>query len=299
MKPAKAELMWSKSQVAAFRDCRRKGILTYWPSKKAAGTDAAPLLDRAQQLKKLKNRYLWSGSMVHEAIGRILRSLSQGESLPEGQAILEGLHEEMRQFYVNSRAETASGPRLFEHEYELKLSPEVWQRQWAAVEMSLRWFFESPWLKRMKALGPEAWKAIDEILEFDLNGIRVYCKMDCALEVGKRFILIDWKTSSLRGGEEKNLYVPALYAREVWDAEPDAIEGCVVSLWNGESRKVAVQGKDLADASRQIQEEARFMQGLLEKGRPDPLSVPSTSDISQCWRCNFQKLCHPKPLSVI
>lgn len=290
------KLSWSRSQISALRECRRK---YYFNVKSAAGTH--PLLLQSARLKKLVNRFLWTGGLVHGAIGSLLKILRQGMEPPPIEETLARIREEMRsQFKISKESVSllkAGLPalRLFEHEYGFEIPPEEWRRQWDLVETSLRWFAGSQWFARLKSLGPECWKAVDEILSFDVNGIKAFCKIDCAIETGGRFILMDWKTTPSALGSNPALQIAALYAHDVWGAAPESIEAMSVCLRDGTTARVRVDEETLMEAQVGIEEEAIELQEFLASVNGDPLSVSGISNPVICDRCSYKKICYPLP----
>lgn len=282
--------VWSRSQVSALEECRRKFALNL-----KSGRDAAvdPVFASAARLKKLKNRHLWTGAFIHEEIGSILKSVRQGNPAPEIEALIASLKEKMREQYRLSRENAGAPERLFEHEYKVAVAPDVWKGHWETVEKSLRWFLASKWLARLAGLGPECWKAVDELLEFDVNGIKSYVKIDCAIELDGKFFLIDWKTSAPDAKAEPGLLISALYAHEVWGAEPDQIEAVAVSLVDGRAFHAKVDEEALMNAHLRVEEESAALEEAKTSLGADPFAVRATEDRQLCRRCNFQILCHP------
>lgn len=276
---------WSKSQIAALRECRRRFLLLT-----ASDVSSGPLA-QVPSLKKVKNRHLWSGSIVHEAIGDILKTVRQAEAIPEESTAIAKIHDRMRSEFKASREGRADAP-LFEHRFNTPVAPEVWRRQWENVERSVRWFIGSNWLKRLASLGPECWKAVDEVLSFDVNGIKAYAKIDCAVETGGKFYLIDWRTSAPGPREEPSLLVAALYAHENWGADPEAIEALAVSVHDGSTFHANVSEESLMETHLRIEEEAAELQQATSVV-DDPMQVSPPSDIAVCRRCSFQALCYP------
>ena len=295
--------VWSKSQVSSFRECLRKGFLSSRFNLALEGEGSSPLQIQAARLKKLKNRHLWTGSVIHKSVGDIIKTLRQGGALLSPEEIIQQTKEVMRAEFKNSKDQTPSeeqlfaerlfAERLFEHEYGLSINPQVWQDHWNTVEKSLRWFLSSRWLERLKELGPEVWKAVDEVLAFELGDIKAYVKIDCAVETGGRFHLIDWKSSALGPDDQKNLGVAALYAHEVWGAEPEAITATAVSLTEGRSLEASVNEDSLMETYLRIQAEAEFLSQQTSEFNGDPFKIPMTTHLKTCTRCNFQKLCYP------
>jgi hypothetical protein len=279
--------VWSKTQVAALRECRRKFALIALSSD----APAAGPLSQIPSLKKIRNRHLWSGSLVHEAIGDILKSIRQGEPAPEEEAVIARVRERMREEFRASKEGRSEAP-LFEHKFDAPVAPEAWRRQWDSVERSLRWFLQSNWLKRLSSLGPECWKAVDEVLAFDVNGIKAYAKIDCAVETNGKFFIIDWRTSPAGPREEPALQVSALYAHENWGADPENVQALAVSLQDGSAYHANVTEESLMETHLRIEEEAGALQEA-SAGVNDPLEIPPPADITVCRRCSFQSICYP------
>lgn len=277
MTVAANELTWSKTKAGALRDCQRKfHFLT--------SSEENPL-------KRLKNRYLWSGSFVHEAVGDILKLVRQSAELPSDGKILETARTKMRdEFRVSKLNE---GARLFEHEYDVRVDPKVWKSQWETVERSLNWFLSSKWLARFKTLPPESWKAVDELVSFDVDGVKAFVKIDCGLEIDGRFIIIDWKTSALRPGDEFSLLLAGLYAHEVWGADAENTDAFAVSLQDGRQMKASINEESLMETFMKIQDESGMIGQEIERQRGLSFrQIPMTPDVQQCDRCNFRRLCY-------
>src|SRR5262249_8777479 len=150
---------WSKTRISALRECRRKFLF----SAPLDASLSADIQNEAARLKKLRNRYLWGGSVLHDSIGLVLKKLRQGSALPSADELIHETRERMREEFKSSRAGLKAASRLFEHEYQVTLNPEKWQEHWQDLERSLRWFMASSWLARLQTLGPECWKAVDEV----------------------------------------------------------------------------------------------------------------------------------------
>jgi CRISPR/Cas system-associated exonuclease Cas4 (RecB family) len=280
---------WSKSQVAALRECRRKLVFI----RKASEETRDKRLANIPSLKKVRNRHLWSGSLVHETIGDVLKLVRQGEPVPDEDAVIDKLRERMRAEFKASKEGKAESS-LFEHKFNTPVAPEAWKKQWEAVERSVRWFMKSNWLRRLAALGPECWKAVDEVLAFDVNGVKAYAKIDCGVETDGKFFLIDWRTSPAGPREEPALQVAALYAHENWGAEPDAIQALAVSLQDGSTYHANVNEESLMETHLRIEEESGQLEEAAVAG--DPFAISPPSDIQICRRCSFQSVCYPTGL---
>ena len=278
--------VWSKSQVAALRECRRKLFFTV-----RAGTDTGPVPEEAARLKKVRGRQLWAGAIVHETVGDLLKRARQGEPPEATEAVIERLKARMRDEFRASKSGTSNAP-LFEHRYGAAVPPDVWRRQWQGVESAVRWFMASKWFARLSALGPECWKAVDEVLSFDVNGIKAYAKVDCAVEIDGKFFLIDWRTSAPNAGAEPGLQVAALHAHENWGADPETVQALSVSLQDGATYHAAVTEESLMETHLRIEEEAAELQAAVADFPEDPFEIPPAAPPT-CRRCSFQAICFP------
>jgi hypothetical protein len=285
--------VWSRTQMNALRECRRKLLLSQRPE----GDHVSPeTLQQVADLKKIKNRFLWTGSVVHDTVGTVLKTLRQGAPLPGEDDRVNETRERMRHDFKNSKEASPAAERLFEHVYNVPVAPERWKDGWAGVESSLRWFLKSKWLERLKTLGPETWKAVDEVLSFDVGGVKAYVKIDLAVELNERFILIDWKSRAPKPEDMFGLQVAALYAHEVWGADPSQIDASAVSLLDGKRLAATVDEDALMETYMRIQEESGELQEALNAAPDNPFSVPPPADKKICARCNFQRVCFPAGL---
>lgn len=285
-----APVVWSKSQAATLKECGRKHALSRWQPEPPFDTD--PQWESVRRLQKLSNRYLWAGSMVHETVGDLLKILRQDQPLPPLKLYLEQIQTRMREEFRASKSNSESRLRLFEHEYEVTLTKEQWASSWATVELCLSRFYSSPWMRRFETLQPECWKAVDEVLSFQVDDVKSYVKIDCAIESEGKITLIDWKTSLIKPTDGEGLAVAALYAHEVWGAEPSDVTGWVVSLADGRTLKKNFDEDILMETHLKIQDESA---GLARSSdQKNPFLVPIPKNKSICERCNFKKACYPK-----
>jgi CRISPR/Cas system-associated exonuclease Cas4 (RecB family) len=118
-------------------------------------------------------------------------------------------------------------------------------------------------------------------------------KIDCAVEIEGKFFLIDWKTSNSKLAVEDGLQVAALYAHEVWGAEPDKIQGTAISLLDGAAHHAHIDEDSLMQTFLKIQEES----ARLEELRNAMAQIASYAELPMapadtCRQCSFQKICH-------
>lgn len=287
---ASSPSVWSKSQVASLKECSRKALFHI----KSVEEQGDSLTQKISQLKKMKNRYLWTGSMIHEEIGQLLKIVRQGSPVPPLDAWVSSVRDKMRDQFKLSRAGDASH-RLFEHEYNIVIPGVAWAKHWDTVEQCLRWFYQSKWLGRLTSLGPECWKAVDEILSFDVNGIKSFVKIDCGVEMDGRIFLMDWTTSAPKDSAQDNLAVAALYAHEVWGAEAENIQASAVSLLDGKTFHAHIDEDVLMQVFLKIEEESGLLdQARVEFSKVDDWKTLPAAEPATCRWCSYQKICYPE-----
>src|SRR5437016_6326603 len=90
---------WSKTQVASLTECSRKFLFNSRLFAAAADHPAAG----AAALKKIKNRHLWAGGIVHETVGEVLKNVRQGSPIPPDDELVARVRERMRAEFKSSR----------------------------------------------------------------------------------------------------------------------------------------------------------------------------------------------------
>src|SRR5690349_17109858 len=123
--------VWSRTQVNALRECKRKLLLSQRPEGDGVSPDT---LQQVADLKRVKNRFLWTGSVVHDTIGTVLKAVRQGGELPTEEALIDETRERMRHDFKSSKESAPKAERLFEHVYQQAVPPERWKDGWAGVE---------------------------------------------------------------------------------------------------------------------------------------------------------------------
>ncbi len=287
-----AAFSWSASRHDSFARCRRRYYYAYY----------AALEDEAiRRLKRLSALPLWAGSVVHDAIERLLRTHDALPSLEEQEAFIRTtVHGRM---VSDWRESEASSPRfrLFEHEYEIPVEPEDKRIAVNIVMRSLRSFFRSETLGRLLWLGTRSRLALEDLVSFPVEGTKVYLRMDLAYrESDGRVVIVDWKTGRGEGRfNAVQIAGYALYAVEQgWVAQPEEITTELHYLVLPRVVRRAVTPRMIDDARRFIARSASAMKALLF----DPVAnrarledFPRVDRPQVCQRCNFRRLCFPRP----
>jgi CRISPR/Cas system-associated exonuclease Cas4 (RecB family) len=283
---------WSLSRHETFHTCKRRYYYSYY---------AAPDDPEVQRLKRLSALPLWAGSVVHETIEQLLKTRDAIPPEPEREAIVRAaVHERMLGDWRDSEGGSLRF-RLFEHEYEVPVEPEDKKIAVGTVMRSLRNFFRSDLLAEAYAAGRDRWLTVEDLVSFEVDGVPVFLRMDLAFrDASGQVRIVDWKTGRGEGRfNEVQLAGYALYAAaQGWVDAPERIRTELAYLAIPRYVRRAVDARKLEHARRFIARSAESMRALLL----DPLanlagidSFPMIERPQVCRRCNFRRLCFPRP----
>ena len=286
-----SEFSWSVSRHDAFARCRRRYFYSYY----AANEDP-----EIQRLKKLSALPMWAGSVVHETIEAVLKTRDVMPSPDEQEALIRAaVHGQMLTDWRESEAGSVRF-RLFEHEYQVAVDPEDKKVLVGTVMRSLRNFFRSPVLAEAFAAGRGQWLSVEDLVSFNVGSVSVFLRMDLAFRDGQgRVVIVDWKTGRGEGKfSEVQVAGYALYAAEQGWAAPEEIQTELAYIAIPRYVRRSVDRRKLDHARNFIAKSAGNMKSLLL----DPLAnfarledFPMIDRPQVCRRCNFRRLCFPRP----
>jgi hypothetical protein len=285
------EFSWSVSRHDAFARCRRRYFYSYYES-----IDNPEI----QRLKKLSALPMWAGSVVHETIEAVLKTRESMPSPDEQDALIRAaVHSQMLTDWRESEAGSLRF-RLFEHEYQVAVEPEDKKIVVGTVMRSLRNFFKSPILAEAFAAGKERWLSVEDLVSFNVGAVPVFLRMDLAFrDAGGRVVIVDWKTGRGEGKfSEIQVAGYALYAAEQGWAAPEEIQTELAYIAIPRYVRRSVDRRKLDHARNFIAKSAGTMKGLLLDPRANLGRLedfPMIDRPSACRRCNFRRLCFPRP----
>jgi CRISPR/Cas system-associated exonuclease Cas4 (RecB family) len=287
----KPSFSWSISRHDCFATCRRRYFYSYY---------AAPVDPEIQRLKRLSALPLWTGSVVHETIEKVLHSFDRMPSDVEQEALVrEAVHSRMLSDWRESEAGSERF-RLFEHEYVVPVDPEDKKIAVGTVMRSMRNFFKSETLRQVFAAGRERVLSLEDLVSFKVGETSVFLRMDLAYRSDDgRVVIVDWKTGRSEGRfNEIQLAGYALCAVEQgWVKEPEELVTELAYLAVPRYVRRSVDRAKIAHARSFIAKSAGSMKSLLL----DPLlNVGRLEDFAMidkprvCRRCNYRRLCFPR-----
>ena len=303
---------WSVSRGRTFEYCARQYWWTYYGSWGGWSRDAEPDARRAYMLKNLHSRWTWVGTVVHEAIERILRRVQQGGNseglLFESAAIdpnkeIEELTGIMRRQWLESRdGDYRRRPKhkigLAEHHYDEALSRQDWADVNAKAIRALQSFLRSPLFSEIRASNPRMWLPIEKLDNFRFDGVDVWAVLDFATRTASDAVKIyDWKTGEVKPeGNKAQLVCYTLYVEAAYGADPMRVTNHLVYL--GDTCQVfpfQVTKDDIAQTRQQMRTSIQAMKAKLVSPESNVArrdDFPMTDDTDKCSICTFRELCN-------
>ena len=294
-----SDFSWSVSRHDSFNSCRRKYFYSYYASNEDP---------EIKRLKKLSALPLWAGNVVHETIETFLKTHDAIPS-PEAQdaVVRAAVHGDMLANWRSSEQGIGFDEagvlrfRLFEHEYQVPVDADDKKLVVGIVMRSLRNFFRSEVLRDAMAVGRANWLTVEDLVSFEVEGVPVFVRMDLAYrDQAGRVVIVDWKTGRGEGRfSEVQLAGYALYAaQQGWVKSADELRTELAYLAIPRFVRRTVDQKRLDHARAFIARSAGTMKSLLL----DPVAnlarmedFPMIDRPQRCRRCNFRRLCFPRP----
>ncbi len=300
------ELSWSRSRASTLGECARQYWFTYYGSWGGWNEDAPTRIREIYILKQLESRWMWVGSIVHDAIARWLQFVRTGSPIAE-KDLVEWALQTMRADFKASRAgEYRKRPKkvcgLFEHEYKLPVTDADWGEVADHMKACVAEFFRSPYVTKLPKLPRGAWLPIEELSHFILDGVKIFVKPDAAFRVdAKTAEIIDWKTG--RRDDEADpiqLACYALYAlHQRWAADPQDVITTEYNLALGRIRESRMSNEKLHDVKGQMRASIERMKSMLDDVATNAATeskFPVVQDPRACRHCNFRRVCADSPL---
>lgn len=299
-KELKNEFSWSKSRDQTFHECLRKYYFQYYGGWGGWLKDADARIRQIYALKHLQTRQMWAGDHAHLCIERLLGFMRRGAQPPAEDEAVNKMIEDMRKDFKDSRGgKYRQDPKrvcgLFEHEYTLEISSDVWKATADHAEKCARNFYHAPVFQKLRELPATAWMEIEERATFQLDGLKVYVQLDCAFRDGDRVVIYDWKTGKT-DAERNNIQLACyiLYAIEKWKVTAEQVAAVDLYLTDGSEvsgQLNAEQLETVKDYIRDSADEMLFPLSDPEQNFAEEDSFDVTENESVCKHCNFLKVC--------
>lgn len=297
-----SELTWSFSRDRLFKECCRAYFYHYYASWGGWEKDADSFSRKAYILKNIRNIDAWVGDIVHQIIKWILESVSMKKGLARKAISLQEARGKAKQLLTKTWEQSRgkawednvkNNLNLFEHYYGCELTREDLARRLEKVTKSINSFYNSGLIESVSRLEEDKFLRIDELDNFDFEGIKVFAIPDFALR-NDNFVLYDWKTGKATDKDILQLSCYALYAVNKWKAEPDRIKIIPVYLTQERIPFKPIEALKIDGVKTYIRESIDAMKLILSdisKNKADINKCPKTDNTWRCRNCKFQEIC--------
>lgn len=303
----KNEFSWSNHRSRVFQECKRKYFLNYYDFWGGWSHDSSEETREIYILKKLTNRYMWVGSLVHDAIAEVLKSVRVGR-YPSRSSVKEEFVKCMRTGYADSqrgryRVDPKNVTGLVEHEYDEEVPDSEWKEMRDLGYACIDAFYESDILGQIRQDPPARWLAIEgDVSEkgtfadhFMIGDLKVWLILDFAFQDSDGTVhIIDWKTGK-SSSDPLQLHVYGYYAWKVWDISPEQLELRFVNLAREDEYRESFSQEKLENVEQEILDDVMEMKDFLEDPEANQArkeDFPMIDETRICKRCRFRKICY-------
>lgn len=300
MSELKNEFSWSKSRDNSFKKCKRMYYFEKYGSWGGWEKDVSERVKLIYILKNLESRQAWVGKVVHMMIKYVLTQLKNGNQLPLSYTI-KFLKKRLEKDYNNSKSKMYQQiPRpkeivgLFEHEYDLLISKDEWDELFKLAEKCIINFYNSDTYRKIKSTPKENWVFLEDFLNFDFEGTKIYLSIDFAIKEGNKIILYDWKTGRERDSEmDIQLASYALFVSQKWDIQPENIITKIYNLAIDKEDGFLINSEVIEKIKDYMRKSIKEMQDLLKDKEKNVAEEENFSmeEGPLCGWCNFKRIC--------
>jgi hypothetical protein len=297
------ELTWSASRDNLFHSCERAYYYNYYGSWGGWGRYADKRTRQLYILKNITTLEMWAGSIVHETIAEALnRHARMNDEIRVGE-LQARARQKLRSGWVDAvnktwlkRPKNTNLHRLYYGNGQT-LEREQTEMAKSRVYDCLAAFCESEILQQILSVPYMAWKPIDQLDSFMLDGLKVWCAVDFAFTDPAGLLqIIDWKTGAEKPEAMKiQLGCYAFFAREKWQAEPERIRLKGIFLReNARASEYAISPESLVETRETILASAAEMRARLvnvDANQAREEDFPICDNDWVCSRCNFREVC--------
>jgi CRISPR/Cas system-associated exonuclease Cas4 (RecB family) len=299
------EFSWSPSRHRMFDSCKRQYYYNYYGSWGGWYRDADPQIQLLYRLKKMTSIPQLVGTVVHDAISRILKALQSGRDVPPPsletyarKLFDQHLRDSKQQRWLHSASKYTN---LFEHYYAEPFSEADQKNASDRIASNLSAFFASKPYSILQTTLPEHYLSIEKLTSFTFANTKLWVSLDVAVRRKSGIYVFDWKTGRERSADRHQLAVYALYATTQWGVALSDLQLQDVYLQSDSVSKVDLSSDDLDQTRTFVTESTAAMRALLDDPEQNTASqdtFPMTDNTHLCNTCPFKAVCYPnqKPI---
>lgn len=255
-------------------------------------------------LRKLINRHMLVGRILHTEISRLIDEMLVGSPAPLEAAIHRAwkylehcLQFSREQRYLFQRDNHPYFTVLFEDVYNIRLEDAAVRHLYRKIKKALWHFYRSTLFQDLRHLAPGDLLSKENLVQLPAGAAEVWLKLDLLYrENRQRLVVIDWKLSDFQ--REKHLLQLSVYGHLVcnlYHVPPAQVRLINFHLNRGEGMELpydseldALSRGYLEKSVKKLQDfHSRVEKGLTLNG------IPVQFQKERCQYCPFRKLCFP------
>ena len=299
----KNEFTWSFSRHRTFTTCERKYYYNYYGNWGGWDAKADEEVKKLYMLKNMTSLPMLAGSLVHNEVERILKSVRNGWNFAQEDSEKNIITTFKRSWSQSKNKDWVKNVKhntnLFEHYYEQEISNDRLFEIRDIMIDSIKGFYDSDSFAFIKTLAITEWLSIEALDSFEIEDTKIWVKLDFAARHGERAYIYDWKTGKEVKEDENQLAVYTLYAMEKWDVEMKQVRLFDVYLMKQIPVKVKPSVALINNVMQIIQQSIEGMKSLLDDVSENKASIgkfPKVNDATEdswpCSYCNFKEVCY-------
>lgn len=291
---------WSYSRRGALEQCPRKYYYQYYGSNRRTAKND-PQKEKLHFLKKLQNRHLRSGDILHFVIRWYLKKLQQGKQLSLDWLLQWALDTYRKDIKYSQQYEHGTAlsndirhPKLLlEFYYGLPDAEPLCADTEERLVTALTNFITSQNVAQFREGARKASALIEEPARMKNDDFSLIGKVDLAYWEDDRIVIADWKIGSAGSSDDSlQMLAYALWAKQKFECPLDSIilhkahlEDNTISMFNvSEKALTRVEMRILQDLDRMQEADKYGVQGIVEAFTP--CAQPKV-----CEMCQFQEIC--------
>jgi hypothetical protein len=291
---------WSYSRRSTLEQCPLRYYFQHYGSILRLAK-AEPRKERLRFLKKLSNRHLRAGIILHLVIRTYFERLQRGEEWSLERAIrwAREIHRGDLEFSHGYQCgdELPRGPKapalLMEFYFGLPDAEVLWAESEARLVAALTNFFASPKIEPYRMGGGTPGALVERSLGIRRRGFSAAAKPDLAYTDGDRIAVVDWKMGQAGGDDDGlQLYTYAMGTSQHLGRDLEDVDLYRVGLAADEVTAFAMGAREAARAEAIILQDLEAMDALDGYGREGvaeaftPCGKPRV-----CALCPYQEFC--------
>lgn len=301
----KLERTWSLSKSNTLDECPRKYYYHYYLSNNVCSNNDKKLVNEAKRLKKLSNRFFYSGNLIHDVTKEIVKDIYKNKST---KIDIENLKKESifkfrsqckkdLTYLKNSRC-LKDEVLLTEYYYENQISATEGKNVLTTIDMCLENILKTKSIKELLNTDVSIIEnSEDSFNSFLIDGTKTYAKLDLLYKdrVSEKYIIVDWKTGKENNDDRNQLLLYALYAMEKCNISIDEIICRDEYLKEGICKEYKFTNMDIEafklKAKNKIEKMNNYLESIDLNIPKDMKLFPSIKETSICNSCNYREIC--------